>query len=524
MTQAAPSSRYLVPQFTVTVSGEYETGRLATALAKVCVAGDLIRLVGELGAGKTTFSSHFLKALGHKGEVPSPTYTLMQVYEDTRFPVAHVDCYRMKDSSEMDDLGLEGYRKHGIILCEWPEKGGPLVDDIHRDFLDYHINSIENPGLLTLEIAQGEGQFGRVITLKGSPSWQHRFALLTKTELKLPDGLSRSVSDEGREAFLARAGVKNYEITGLGGDWSGRSYWRVKLADGTTRMLMDAPLPQEGVSAYVKVAAYYNSIGLHAAKTFAVDEDEGYLLSEDLGGTLLYDLVKDGADETDWYKAVADGLVKQCQSEVPAWGRRYSAKDWWVEAVRFTNWWLPYARGRATPVEDYEQWQALWAPLYERVMKMPLGFMMWDCQSPNLMILGNEPKLANLGWIDIQDARVAPVCQDLALLLRNIRTAQKDGREKEVLDYIAPKLGVDRQELLACMDICSLHHSCRIIGGLTRLHVRDGRSAPAKAYMHRVWEVARQSYDNPDLHEIVGCMKDWEAPGMARLWKETAGK
>jgi aminoglycoside/choline kinase family phosphotransferase len=137
-------------------------------------------------------------------------------------------------------------------------------------------------------------------------------------------------------------------------------------------------------------------------------------------------------------------------------------------------------------------------------------------------VLGEEPKLENIGWIDIQDGRVAPVAQDLALLLRNIRSPQADGREAVVLDRISAALNIDRAELQTCVEICSLHHSCRIIGGLTRLWVRDGKIAAAQNYMARTWDVARQSYTCPELKEIVEFMQSHEAPGLARLWKDAA--
>ena len=254
------------------------------------------------------------------------------------------------------------------------------------------------------------------------------------------------------------------------------------------------------------------------------NDAEGYLLTEDFGNTQLLELIKDGSSRTDWYKAAADVLVDQCLNPPPEWARRYSPKDWWVEVLRFVNWYLPYARGSACTLEEFAQWQALWMPLYSKVMNGPTGLMMWDCQTPNLMVLGDEAKAENLALIDIQDARVAPVAQDLALLLRNIRSVQDDVREAEVVAYIAQRLECDVAALQTAVDIFSLHHSCRILGGLVRLHVRDGRPAPAVAYLARVWDVAHQSYGCPELQNIVAFMQDWEAPGLARLWKETKGK
>ncbi|NBX85783.1 MAG: hypothetical protein EBQ80_00835, partial [Proteobacteria bacterium] len=335
------------------------------------------------------------------------------------------------------------------------------------------------------------------------------------------DAVARRVDEGGRRRFLDGLGLKGYKLQPFGGDWSGRSYAQVILSDGNTRILMDAPPPQEGVREYVAVAEYYREIGLKAAESFGFDEKNGYLLSEDFGDVQLFHLMEKGEADIDaWFLAVAEGLVTQCRAVPPAWGRRYSPKDWWVEAARFVNWYLPFARGRATTLAEYGEFQALWLALFERVMRGPTGLMMWDCQSPNLMILGAKPQLEHIGWIDIQDARVAPVAQDLGHLLRNIRTPQNDVREELVLDFISKELAVDKVELKTQMEILCLHNACRLLGGLMRIWVRDGKAAAPLAYMGRTWEMARQSYHVPELKALVEFMAPWEEAGMARLRRE----
>lgn len=515
---------YMNPTLTYVAAGEDETARLAAAIARLSVAGDLIRLVGDLGMGKSSFCRQYLQTLGHKGEAPSPTYTLVQTYEHTRFPVAHVDCYRMKNPAELDGLGLEDYRRFGILLVEWPERGSAMVADGQPDLLDYYINSIENPGTLTLRFSEGPTPLSRTIVLEGSPAWQRRFGMLGRQGIEIPGVvLNRPVSEDGRRAFLDGLGLKDYTLEGKDNDWSFRHYVRVRLADGGTRMLMDSPPPLESVKEYADVAEYYAGIGLRAAKIEGRDDAEGYLLTEDFGNTTLLEFMKNGTAQSEWYKVVADGLLKQCAAIPPEGARTFSPTDWWVESVRFMNWYVPYARGKAATLDEYARWQELWAPLYAKVMQLPKGLMMWDCHCSNLMVIGDTPALENVAWIDIQDARVAPVAQDLALLLRDIRTGQNDALEAEILDYVAGKLGCSRTELQTAVEICSLHHCCRVLGGLTRMHVRDGRSGPASTYMMRTWDVARQSFACPEVAAIAEMMQPFEAPGLARLWKETAG-
>jgi aminoglycoside/choline kinase family phosphotransferase len=136
------------------------------------------------------------------------------------------------------------------------------------------------------------------------------------------------------------------------------------------------------------------------------------------------------------------------------------------------------------------------------------------------MLLGAEPCLENLGIIDHQDARVAPVAQDAALLLRNIRTQPDDAREAWVLDRLAQDLTVKRDDLQLALEVASLHHSCRILGGLVRLAVRDNRPAPAQAFLARTWAVAKQSFACPQLAELAAFMAPTEAPGLAALARQ----
>ncbi|MFN3371476.1 MAG: tRNA (adenosine(37)-N6)-threonylcarbamoyltransferase complex ATPase subunit type 1 TsaE [Sphingomonadaceae bacterium] len=98
--------------------------RLASALR----AGDVVALSGELGAGKTTLARGILAALGHSGEVPSPTFTLVQTYPDLQSPVAHVDLYRLEQAAEAEALGLDDWLADGgVLLVEWPERLGAAL-------------------------------------------------------------------------------------------------------------------------------------------------------------------------------------------------------------------------------------------------------------------------------------------------------------------------------------------------------------------------------------------------------------
>lgn len=86
--------------------------------------GDVVALEGGLGAGKTTLSRAILAALGHQGEVPSPTFTIIETYDTLDPAVVHADFYRLEDPAEADEIGIDDYREGAALLAEWPDKAG----------------------------------------------------------------------------------------------------------------------------------------------------------------------------------------------------------------------------------------------------------------------------------------------------------------------------------------------------------------------------------------------------------------
>lgn len=93
--------------------------------------GDVVALSGGLGAGKTTLARAIITALGYDGEVPSPTFTIVETYAPpaVRLPLVHADFYRLDRPAEADELGLDDYREGAALIAEWPERVGGFATE-----------------------------------------------------------------------------------------------------------------------------------------------------------------------------------------------------------------------------------------------------------------------------------------------------------------------------------------------------------------------------------------------------------
>jgi len=100
-----------------------QTRFIAAGLARSLIAGSVIKLVGDLGAGKTEFVKGLATGLNYRNVVTSPTFTLVQEYRGGRLPLFHMDLYRLNEEAELDDIGFEDYlRAGGICAIEWADK------------------------------------------------------------------------------------------------------------------------------------------------------------------------------------------------------------------------------------------------------------------------------------------------------------------------------------------------------------------------------------------------------------------
>ncbi len=138
--------------------------RFGDAVARVLQPGDVVALAGGLGAGKTTLARAIIAGLGHRGEVPSPSFAIIELYEppSVRLPVVHADFYRLSHPSEAEEIGLDDYRQGAALIAEWPEQAGGFAHE---------------PGCLSIALEPEDE--GRIAIVEGGADWLGRLSMLT---------------------------------------------------------------------------------------------------------------------------------------------------------------------------------------------------------------------------------------------------------------------------------------------------------------------------------------------------------
>jgi tRNA threonylcarbamoyl adenosine modification protein YjeE len=510
MNEAVAPPRAEPRVWSLPLADEAATVRLAEDIAAALAPGDVLRLEGALGAGKTTLARALLRALADDPalEVPSPTFTLVQTYAAGRLAVAHADLYRLADPSELDELGLDEARAAGVVLVEWPEQAGAALDD----------------AAMTLEFGDG-----------GAP--ENRLATLTATGAAA-DRLARSLAVRD---FLDAAGWVAAARRFLQGDASSRTYERVTGEDGRRAVLMNAPARPDGppvrdgkpysriahlaedVRPFVAMATALAGRGLSAPMVYAADLQRGLLLIEDLGRDVV---APGGVPDAERY-AVAVGLLAVLHAAPPpapvtlADGTTYvpppyDAGAMTIEVELLLDWYLPHPAGAGAPAtpEAAEAFLRLWRAAFDRLATSELHWAMRDYHSPNLMWLPERHGIARVGLLDFQDALVGPTAYDVASLAQDARVTVSAELETSLVDrYVAarqaadPRFDADR--FRADYATMAAQRATKILGIFARLDRRDGKPHYL-AHIPRVKDYLSRALRHPVLSGL-------------RLWYETAG-
>ncbi|HRW29317.1 MAG TPA: phosphotransferase, partial [Emcibacteraceae bacterium] len=315
--------------------------------------------------------------------------------------------------------------------------------------------------------------------------------------------------------FLKDIGWKGAEVTPLAGDASFRRYDRVVL-NGQKAVLMDAPPEFEDTRPFVAVASYLRDLGLAAPKILARDFEEGFLLLEDLGDNLFKTVLeKDPLQELTLYKKAVDELVLinrfDPPSELPYGEGKYTLPHYDMdlllnEIFLFSDWYYPALTGKRMPFKKRQEYAELWKNVLAKVSTAKECLVLRDYHAENLLSLEN----GKIGMLDFQDAVIGHAAYDLVSLLQDARRDVDSDTEEKMVDYMADKLGRDKQIFKEHYAILGAQRDTKIIGIFARLFLRDGKDIYLKL-IPRMWGLLERCFEHPVLEDIKIWM-DREVP------------
>ncbi len=535
-------------ELTRTLPDAAATEALGREIALFARAGDWILLSGDLGTGKTTLARAFIRALAapevaEHMEVPSPTFTLVQPYEDLRIPVAHVDLYRLADPFEVDELGLEELARDHALLVEWPDR----LPALPAERLEVHLADAE----------QGRA---RRATLRGVGDWATRLRRMQQVA-----GFLRRALGDGQQGGTSRqqdgvgqqqdgAGRQRGDADGqhvqrrfLQGDASARRYERLHTADGRRMILMDMPARPDGPAlrggkdygALVHLARDVRAVaavnggllrrGYSAPEVLAHDFDAGLLLLEDFGDAVFGNLYRQGMME-ELLAVATDVLADMARRDWPREaplpdGSSHTLADYddealAIEAELLIDWFWPHVKnGETCPPRVRESFlQALAAMLaHARPASEQPVWVLRDYHSPNLIWLPERDGLRRVGLIDTQDAVLGPAAYDLVSLLQDARISVPEALEQRMLaHYVAARQAADSAFDAAAFRlsyaVMGAQRALKVLGIFARLNMRDGKPGYL-AHLPRVaWWLRRNLLRIADLpQQGAGALADMAA-------------
>jgi N-acetylmuramate 1-kinase len=485
------------PAWVCTSVDEARLTRIAGLIALKVGAGDLITLTGDLGAGKTTFARALIRALldDDAAEVPSPTFTLVQAYATPRIEIAHFDLYRLNSPDELDEVGFDDAVATGLALVEWPARAG---DRLHGHRLD-------------VALTAGPSAETRTVTLTPDGAWSARLERLREID-----------------GFLANAaGTLRY----LQGDASTRAYAR--LADGhRSRVVMDSPRMPDGppirdglpysriahlaedVTAFHATAAALAACGLVVPTVQAFDHERGLLLIDDLGDLTFGRALEQGIDQARLWSAALDGLIllrAHVPSErLPIPGstsdhvlQRFDRTALTIEIELLTDWYWPSMKGAPIPADIKADLLRLWNAQIDRLEALPLGWVLRDYHSPNLMWLSD----GRVGVLDFQDAMRGPWAYDVVSLLQDARLDVPETVEQALLAHYRGEVArrephFDPAAFDYAYAALGAQRCTKLLGLWKRLAHRDGKLGYL-AHTPRTWRYLERNLRHPALADLA---------------------
>jgi tRNA threonylcarbamoyl adenosine modification protein YjeE len=512
------SKRAVDPVWPMDLASERDTAALARLVARLVEPGMLVTLSGDLGSGKTTFARALIRdVVGDETlEAPSPSFTLMQVYDTPRFPIVHADLYRIADAAELAELGWDEAGEGALLLVEWAERAG---DALPPDRLE-----------VALALAPDLGDTWRRAALIG----YGRYGDLVARE-----------RDAAR--LLASAGWAGARRAFMLGDASTRAYERLTKPSGETAILMISPPRPDGppvrygkpysaiarlaedIRPFIAMADGLAAQGFSAPKILGADIEAGLAVIEDFGGEGV--VAADGAPIKERVMAAAGALAalhaRALPHELPVAGEVHRIPPYDMDALLIevelaTEWYAPHVARMGVSSSAAAVFLNIWKDALAEVVAAAPTWTLRDVHSPNLIWLGEREGLRRVGLIDFQDCVLGHPAYDVASLAQDARVTVDDELELHLLSHYAISRkrlqpDFDMESFARAYAILGAQRATKILGIFARLDKRDGKPQYL-AHMPRV-----RAYLLKNLrHEALAGVREWFETYLPQALQEEA--
>ncbi|MCU0766674.1 MAG: phosphotransferase [Gammaproteobacteria bacterium] len=301
-------------------------------------------------------------------------------------------------------------------------------------------------------------------------------------------------------------GLAGHAITPASGDASFRRYFRVRLADGATRIAMDAPPAHEDCRPYLQAGAALAAAGLHVPAVEAADLELGFLLLEDLGTTLYLDALDERSADRLYGDALGALAAMQacCPHEgFPPYDRALLVR----EMALFPDWLLERQLGVVIDAATRATLDATVGLLADAALEQPRVFVHRDYHSRNLMVASPPTP----GILDFQDAVIGPVTYDLVSLLKDCYVRWPRERVDDwAMGYfrLAAQSGIvdagAEDRFLRWVDLMGAQRHLKAAGIFARLNLRDGKPGYLNDIPRTLGYIVEAADRRPELGNLAG--------------------
>ena len=320
---------------------------------------------------------------------------------------------------------------------------------------------------------------------------------------------------ELRIAFIEQCQWQDAQITALVPDASFRKYFRLEK-QGKSVMLMDAPAPYEDASAFIKVTLHLIALGIKAPGIIFADEENGFVLLQDLGNDTFTNLIERGADQEPLYQHAINTLVTlhqhpmNCKVDVDT----YDLNRILPECELFTDWYLPSTNGSQLDIKQKNSFIKTIESLYNSLPELPNTLVLRDYHVDNLMMVENQNAV-----LDYQDALIGSPAYDVVSLLQDARRDINEKLQKDMLKrYLSVMPLVDEADFQMHYDFWGMQRHLKVAGIFVRLWRRDNKNVYLK-HLPRVMALLDKCLNKPSMQPLSIWFDQNNVPRLHRKFK-----